>query len=397
MSFHLLLPTLPVYVLGLGGTEGDVGLVMSAFAMASVFMRPFAGQWVDRGHKKDLMLAGAVVYVTSAILYYLVPHVKGLVAVRFLHGLGIGMYSTAASSLISDAAPRKRRGEALGYFLLATSLAMAIGPAVGILIVERLSYFALFASSAILAAIVFICTLAVSVSARPSAILNGATRPRRVGGWHRKLATGVGSLISLEAAFPAIALAFGSATYGSVASFLAVYARSRGITRSGVFFTAFALSMFATRTIAGKISDRRGRAAVIVPGLIAICVGMGILATATSISEFVLAAIVYGVGFSVMQPTVTALMVEHVRPERRGAAMGTLLAMYDVGMASGGILAGKIAERLSLPAIYWSMSFVGACGLIFFLSGYKRYCTIRARAVVRPGSPAEGIATVHLE
>ena len=309
MSFDLLLPTLPVYVLGLGGTEGDVGLVMSAFAMASVFMRPFAGQLVDRGHKKGLMLAGAVVYVVSAILYQVVPHVKGIVAVRFLHGLGIGMYSTAASSLISDSVPRHRRGEGLGYFLLATSLAMAVGPLVGVWIVEKLSYFVLFTTSATLAGIVFVCTLSIAVPAtgavpatdcsnlslsrslsrsRSRSRLRSCSRAERsrpenagdpgdpgnpgtpgnrgdgnhcangnhrgnanpgnpVTCRHRRVLASIGSFLGLAALFPSITLGFGSATYGSIASFIAVYARSRGIRNPGIFFTVFALSMFATR------------------------------------------------------------------------------------------------------------------------------------------------------
>ncbi|MEW6105524.1 MAG: MFS transporter [Bacillota bacterium] len=448
MSFHLLLPTLPVYVLGLGGTEGDVGLVMSAFAMASVFMRPFAGQWVDQGHRKGLMLAGAVVYVVSAILYGLVTHVKGLVAVRFLHGLGIGMYSTAASSLISDSVPRHRRGEGLGYFLLATSLAMAVGPVVGVWIVEKLSYFVLFTTSATLAGIVFVCTLSIAVPAtgavpatdcsnlslsrsRSRSRLRSCSRAERsrpenagdpgdpgnpgtpgnrgdgnhcangnhrgnaspgnpVTCRHRRVLASIGSFLGLEALFPSITLGFGSATYGSIASFIAVYARSRGIRNPGIFFTVFALSMFATRTFAGRISDRYGRASVIAPGLAAISFGMATLAGSSSLASFALAAVIYGVGFSVMQPTVTALMVDYVPSGRRGASMGTLMAMYDVGIALGGVAAGWIAERLPLDAVYWCMSGVGACGLVFFLCGYRRYCVTRQSAMTSQGALVGG-------
>jgi MFS family permease len=407
MSFHVLLPTLPMYVLGLGGTEGDVGLVMSAFAMTSVFMRPVAGRWVDRGAKKGLMLAGAVVYVTSGILYGVVSHVTGLVAVRLLHGLGMGMYSTAASSLVSESVPRHRRGEGLGYFLLATSLAMAVGPVVGVAITEAMSYSALFGASALLAGIVVICVLFIAAppaqslgSPTTSAFTtrrqdrrpgpteggafsegNGARRMSPRPPWWRKALAGLVSFFGLEALFPSITLCFGSATYGSIASFVAVYAGWRGVRNSGVFFTVFALSMFVTRTFAGKISDRHGRASVIAPGLAAISLGMATLASSRSLSSFALAAVIYGMGFSVMQPTVTALTVDHVPAGRRGAALGTLMGMYDVGIALGGVAAGRIAERLPLDAVYWCMSGVGACGLIFFVCGYRRYCAVRQRAM----------------
>lgn len=61
---------------------------------------------------------------------------------------------------------------------------------------------------------------------------------------------------------------FAAATlYGTVITFLPVYAPERGIIHFGVFFTTYAAFTLISRIIAGKLSDRFGRRAVILPFL----------------------------------------------------------------------------------------------------------------------------------
>ncbi len=51
-----------------------------------------------------------------------------LLALRFLHGIGFGMATTATGTIVTDVAPAHRRGEALAYFGVFMSLPMVIGP-----------------------------------------------------------------------------------------------------------------------------------------------------------------------------------------------------------------------------------------------------------------------------
>lgn len=361
-SYNALIPTLPPYVLRIGGTEADVGVVMGVLPLASVLMRLVSGQWIDRGHKKTLLAGGAIVFFVASILYMAIPFLKGLVAVRLLHGLGLGMYSTAASSLTADAAPPARRGEALGYLMLATSMSMAIGPAAGLYVVNAFSYTALFWMSAALALTVLACVTMVRTPAQQ------AQQARQEPG-----ATSLSAFIGTEALFPAVVLFLGSATYGSIASFVALYAESRGVHNSGAFFTAFAVSMFVTRVFSGRLSDRFGRAHVIIPSFAMICIGMALLATAKSTAALVAAAAFYGMGYSTMQPMITAYTVDNVSAGRRGVAIGTLLAMYDMGIAMGGIVSGRIASAAPLAAIYWTMAAVGGLGMLVFAAGQARF------------------------
>ncbi|MDI7247543.1 MAG: hypothetical protein QME92_08785 [Bacillota bacterium] len=64
----------------------------------------------------------------------------------------------------------------------------------------------------------------------------------------------------------------------------------------------------------------------------------------------------------------------------------------------GGVVAGWVAERLPLAAVYWCMSGVGALGLIVFLCGYRRYCFARQGAVAsQPALAEQGVAAGRAE
>ena len=54
-SFFYLLSVLPDYVDEIGGAKWQIGLVVGAFSVVPIGLRPFAGRWSDEGHRKLLM------------------------------------------------------------------------------------------------------------------------------------------------------------------------------------------------------------------------------------------------------------------------------------------------------------------------------------------------------
>ena len=115
-SMYLLLATLPLYVVAIGGTVTDAGIVLACFTLTAVIVRPWIGRLSDRRSKKAIMLAGAAVLAASSLLCEPAHSVPLLMAVRVLHGVGWAAFGTAASALAADLAPLSRRGEAMGYF-----------------------------------------------------------------------------------------------------------------------------------------------------------------------------------------------------------------------------------------------------------------------------------------
>ena len=350
-SFYFLLVTLPIYILQLGGTKSQIGLVIGVFTISSVVLRPFMGREVDKRGRKNMLLAGSLVVLISMLLYNHVTSVTALLLLRVFHGFGWGAATTAASTLIADIAPPSRRGEAMGIFGISANAAMAVGPA--------LSFWLLYASgvpdfprlfmiSAFIALLSLLLVLPITET--------GAVHPKT-------------SLFSKEALFPSALMFSVTFTYGSIVSFVSLFAQEKGLGNPGIFFTVFAISLIFIRAFAGKLSDIKGRKAVIVPGMLILVLGLFVLSMTNSFLLFVVAAFLYGVGFGLVQPAITAFLVDRVSDRTRGAAMGTFTAAFDLGIGAGTILLGVVLQYFGFRIMFQvgGLSVLGATA--WFIAG----------------------------
>ena len=148
-SFYFLLATLPIYVLReAGGSEAEVGLIIGVFSGTTVLLRPYIGARADVWGRRTFIVVGNVIMVLAGGLYGLARTVPLLLGVRVFHGLGWASFGTATNALVADVVPRSRRGEAMGYYGMFSNLAMAIGPALGIGLMQGAGFATLFTVAA---------------------------------------------------------------------------------------------------------------------------------------------------------------------------------------------------------------------------------------------------------
>ena len=169
-----------------------------------------------------------------------------------------------------------------------------------------------------------------------------------------------------------VVLATTMLTYGSIVSFLPLYAVSRGITNPGMFFTAYAIVVIVARGLTGRLSDRYGRSSVVIPGLILAALGLWVLAFATSLVLFLAVAVIYGLAFAMVQPSLMAMVVDRAHPSRRGAAMGTFSSAMDLGIGLGSLIWGVVAQVAGYQVMYLAAGCVAILALGVFLPGARR-------------------------
>ncbi len=347
-SFYFLLVTLPIYIQELGGTESEIGLIIGVFTISAVLLRPYLGREVDRRGRKNILAAGLLVFLFSMLLYNYTTSVASLLMLRVLHGIGWGAATTAATTLIADIAPIHRRGEAMGIFGMASNVAMAIGPMLSFALLYASGFPTLFAVSAAIALVSLLLVLPISETV--------VVRPRT-------------PLFSKEAFFPSVLMFAVTLTYGSIVSFLPLFVQKQGITTNpGVFFTVLAITLIFTRVLAGKLSDIKGRKFVIVPGMILITLGLWVLSAADSLWVFLAAALLYGLGFGSVHPTLIALLVDRVNERGRGAAMGTFTAAFDLGIGAGSILLGMVLQYSGFKVMYLLGGLIVLAGAVLFIA-----------------------------
>ena len=358
-SMQMLFVTLPVYVINLGGSQAEAGLVSGIIAFTALLFRPFMGWLTDAWRRRPLVLIGTSCYGLASVVYLLAGSIPFLLLGRFVHGVGLCCYTTAANAYVADIAPLRRRGEAMGLFSAAQAVGLIIGPVVGFLLIGTFGFQHLFYFAGGLALTAFLFSFFTRERRKTSEIKHQPWSPR----------TGIVAIESLPVAW--MALCMGMAL-GATGAFIAIFAQPRGLQNPGVYFMIQAVALLVGRTFAGRFADRHGRAAVILPGIILMTISLLMLPLANGVPYFLISATLFGFGFGIAQPATMALLIDRVRPERRGLAVGTYFIGYDSGISIGAILLGMVSQHWGFSVMWLLGAACTLLGLAGLLAGRRR-------------------------
>jgi MFS family permease len=345
---QMLAATLPVYVISIGGNQAEAGLVSGAITFTALFFRPYIGWLTDAWRRRPLVLIGTSCNGLASVVYLLAGSIPFLLLGRLVHGFGLSCYTTAANAYVADIAPPKRRGEAIGLFSTMYALALVIGPVIGFMIIGSTGFRYLFCFTGGLALIAFVISLFARERRQPLEI---KCQP-----W--SLRTGIVAVEALPIGWTAVCMGMG---YGTLSAFIAIFAQSRGIQNPGFYFMVQAIALMVTRTFAGQLADKYGRTVVIIPSLILMAAALALLPMAHSFTYFVISASFFGMGFGAGQPATMALLIDRVRPEKRGLAVGTYFIGFDTGITIASILLGVVSQYWGF-GVMWPIS--AACTLL---------------------------------
>ncbi|MCR4419159.1 MAG: MFS transporter [Clostridia bacterium] len=358
VSFYMLVPSLPVYIKAITGKDALSGLAFAVFLLAAVLFRPFAGRSIDTGNRKGIFLAGSAVCFFSALALNCAPALSVILLARFVQGLGWAYCNTAAGTLASDTIPKPRLAEGMGYYGLSLSVAVGIGPALALFLSQRYSFQLMF----------YVCAGSVLLSFWLAVFMNYC-RPGRTS----ESAAGVKAAFLEKAALaPSLVMLFLFIAYAAIFSFLALFGQHRQVADVGPFFTAYAVSVAVSRPLFGRLADRRGYDIVVVPGLLLCILTLLIIYWARTLPVFTLAGMVYGMGFGAVQPTMQALSVSYVPPERRGSATATYFLFVDLGLGLGSVLWGLVAEKFGYDSMYLMVIIPSLLCLLLYLFFARR-------------------------
>ncbi|WNC14217.1 MFS transporter [Brevibacillus brevis] len=352
-GFYLLLPTFPLFIKELGGSDAHVGLAAGVFTLTAVVFRPFVGGLLDRYGRRPFMLWGMVFFAVSMYLYDWVGSIAVMLALRVLHGASWAFSTTAVSTSVTDIIPTTRRGEGMGWFGMAMTLAMAIGPMLGVWVLQNSSFHGLFLLATALSVAALILVFATKTPFTPKA---GA---KKMG-------------IFEKALWPVtVSLFFLAVAYGGITTFVPLFAASIQI-NSGTFFLVYALALTLARPFAGKLSDRLGEANVIVPSLVLTVASLLVLSFANGLFGVIVAALLYGLGFGSAQPALQAANLRLAPPEKRGVATASFMTAFDLGIGAGSIALGWVSQYTGYGVLFTVCAVSVAISALLFLAFAKR-------------------------
>lgn len=306
----------------------------------------------DRVGKAAVLLISSAATFVIVLVYAVTPSLGLILLLAIPHGIFWSALLSASAALLTDIIPPLRRAEGIGYWGVANMLAIAMAPSLG-LIVFNYGWVWVCVLIAVLAAGMFVIAYQISDQNAPHV-------------WNLK-GLFSGGLVERKIVALAVTLFLYSFGYGSITSYVALYAEESGVTPRGIYFMVFSGIVILTRPYFGRLADRVGTGRVLVPLLGLTAVGFGILAISGTLPYMVVSALVFGAGFGSSYPVFAAYVLSKVDAGRRGSAFGSILLALDTGIGSGSILLGIMIGKAGYRPAFALAALMAACAIPYFL------------------------------
>lgn len=336
-------PLINGYAKSLGASSAFAGVIVGIMSIASMFLRPIAGNLTDKLSKYCLSLIGGILIMIGVIGYVIAPASNWLLIFRLINGAGFVLCTVCMSTWLAFLVPRAHVGQAMGFYGLMNALAMAVAPALAINVYQKTGYRLALIASAIAAFMMVIIIQFVGNRANPKK----GTAKKKSGSSHQfkiiqKNVLPIAMLTTLFA-FP----------YFATQADLVTYAQERHLNVNvGSFFLIYAVVLLVIRIFLKNFFDTVKFGIWFWVSIGATLIYLLLLSTMKNNLMMALAAafmaVGYGVIYSILQST--ALLLAPI--SEQGLASSTFYLGLDIGMAFGPIIMGLISDLLPIKFFY---------------------------------------------
>jgi|SRR5579883_537995 len=346
LGYTMMIPLLPAVIRQYHASDVMVGALLSVPALCSMVAAPIWGKFSDRLGRKPIIILAQVLTLVGYVAQALSHSLLLIFIARILSGCGGGSLG-AVESYIADVTAKEQRDTAYSLYGAVFGMAFIVGPASAAFLMKHGIELPFFVAAAI------------------EAFNIGFTAWLIPGKMQAKKQQKTSFLESLRAAnVPGVRLVL-------IRQFLAIFAivfflanfalYLHHVLHSAVTQVGWLLSVagaiggialiFVVTPLAARIGDR----GVAQLGLILSFAAYGLLAFVSDVTVFCVVLVIWAVGSSMVEPTLTAILSIRAKRSERGAIMGVSdsinsLAMI-LGPAAGSAIVGYNARLLGvIPA-----------------------------------------------
>lgn len=340
------------------------GMLTGLFILGAFSSRMWAGTSLGKLGAKKMLYIGAVIYLFFGLLYYLVGNIELLVILRFLHGIGFGIATTAAGTIAGHIVPISRRGEGIGYFALSVTLSSAIGPFLSMALYHAYGFSILLHLSNVLSLLALIGIFFIKEPDMKT--YKSEDNEKKKLSWSNFFEKD-----ALSISFMAFLIGI---AYSSILAFMNAYASSIDLVTAGsVFFLVYALTILLTRPVTGRIFDLKGDNFVMYPTYLFFAIGLLLVGLAHSGLSLLVAAVFVGLGYGSFSPFGQAIAIRSVKTDRLGIATSTFFGFLDMGVGFGPFVMGMLLPVLGYRNLYLaSAGFTILIAMIYYFSHGKK-------------------------
>jgi MFS family permease len=378
LGFGMITPILPDYARDLGVSLAAVGLVQALFGFTRFGSGLIGGLFVDRFGERRSTIAGLLIVAASSYAAGLATNFPQLLIARGLGGGGSALFIAGLMTRIIRVVEPSAMGRATGAFRSAFLIGGAGGPALGGFVGQHFGIsapFHFYATGLLISAVITYFVMPAHTA--------GADAPRRSPRDALRAARPLLRDLRYVVALLATLTAWWTLA-GAGQTLAAIFAEDElGFSKSRIGFgiTLIAIGELFILLIAGRLSDRIGRRAVLIPSLVVAGIATVLIGQIDLEIRwaFYPVMMIMGMGVAAMSTASGGLLGDSVPREGSGAAVGVNQMAGD---------AGYIVSQGALPAV----ADVGGFPLAYGLSALPAAATLVV-ALKLPKEPPSGSRT----
>ena len=363
-------PLVASYAIHLGASAYIMGLLTGLFFGVALLMRPIAGPVITRYDKRKLMTLVFIIGGIANFGYALFDNISAFIGFRFLHGLQYALVGSLTMTLAGDNLPKEKMASGMGIYGLSGSLAMAIGPTIGISVLNFGTH--IKDESFGFTCVFLFAMLILILGVIPSYLLAPDEKTKEdiasTGAWYKNIA-------SVHATPMAIIMFFTFIGWSLYNVYIVEFANELGLSGISLFYIVLASVLFISRPASGWLTDRFGLARILAPALILFAVSFIIIGSGKTIGTMLVGAAIAAIGFGSFQPALNSMCILSETALKRGVASNTLFIGMDFGLFIGPFMGGIVYETFGYAVMFKSTSiviFMAFIVFILFLPAYYR-------------------------
>ncbi|AFM22941.1 MFS transporter [Desulfomonile tiedjei] len=342
-------PVLALFAASLGAGPEAVGFAVSISTVTGIFFKMPAGVLSDVIGRTRTLFMGLAVFAIVPFAYLLVSSYEALVVVRFFHGFATAIYGPVVMAVVVSVAGDKR-GEMLSWFSSVTILGTLVGAPLGGFLLSWLPG----AQEPTLRDfhIIYGVVAAMGMGSLPIALWvmrgrwdnPGNGNGRTLSAVWTKFRGGVKEiLMDRRVLLTSNMEGIQNLSVGALEAFLPIYAVmvcGFSAFQAGLLWGVQMAVTVLTKPLMGRISDRHGRQSLLFWGMFVCAIPFALIPWFNNFVALLLLAAIFGLGEAVVTSSAAALVADFCKEDQLGCAMGTFGTIFDVGHASGPLLAG---------------------------------------------------------
>jgi len=370
-TFYVLLPLIG---LELGLSFSQIGMILTAQALAGAVSNIPGGILVDSVARKGILMAASLFWI--GVPYFVMGYSNAywvLLTCSVMIGVGNNLWHPTAIPWLGRRFP-DRKGLVMAYHGMGGNVGDALAPLAAGALLTAFAWMTwrdvviINIVPGVVMAIAILWFLGKLTAEKPGS----STKPEAQKSLGEVLKALPDLFRNKTLIFLSTSSAFRAITQGGIMAFLPLYlAKDLGYNPLWIGVSMFVLQAagFIAAPIAGHLSDKVGRKNVIMSSMIMTAAVLAMMFFAGGTSLFVLFVAMLGCFLFAIRPVLQAWLLDSTPKDMGGSAIGVMFGVQSLGAAAGPLICGMIADQWGLLMTFWFLAFtiIVANLLVFFM------------------------------